>query len=202
MKLSDLETCRHDVLELNPEWSDSSHSRVFKMSAGRFAIELLFRYAWIWLLSLSLFAVAGIVLGVTVGLLWLVAALLIICIVLPMVLGFLYYFYGLRKECFVNTVPHRLILCEDGIACRLWIKETKEDSRQHMDDVSDKSEIRFRDEVFPFSKMARFIIGKDSAIVPLKKPASGFLWIPADSFADAGHLTLLLQKLDEKTEYA
>lgn len=185
--------------ESDPEWSDSSHSRVFRMSASRFAMELLFRYAWIWLLSLSLLAVAGLVLGVTVDLRWLIAALMIVCIVLPMVLGFFYYFYGLRRGCFVNTVPHRIVVRDDGLVCRLWIKESPE-SVENESEEDQKPKIRFRDEIFPFSAMGKFVIGKDSAIVPLKKPSAGFLWIPADSFADTEHLSALLQRLDDKTD--
>lgn len=186
--------------EYDPDWSDSTHSKVFKMSGKRFAMELLFRYAWLWLLSLSLFAVAGLVLGIVVDLRWLVAALMIVCIVLPMVLGFLYYYYGLRRECFVNTVPHRMIVGDNGILCRLRIKEIKNTSDSDQIADSDHDAVRFRDEFFPYESMEKFIIGKDSALVPLKKPFSGFLWIPADAFTDTDHLSLLLRKLDQKTE--
>lgn len=187
--------------EYDQNWSDNNHSRVFRMSGKGFALELLFRYAWIWLLSLSMFAVAGLVLGIMVDLRWLVAALMIVCIVLPLVLGFLYYYYGLRRECFVNTVSHRLIVGESGIICRLWLKGKKNDTNEEAEIANnDVCEIRFRDEFFPYESMGKFVMGKDSALVPLKKPLSGFLWIPSDAFTEPDHLSLLLRKLDAKTE--
>ena len=41
-------------------------SKEYRMGSGRFASELLFRYGGWWLLLLSMTAVAGIVLGISI----------------------------------------------------------------------------------------------------------------------------------------
>lgn len=173
------------------DYSDSSCSRVFKMGAGKFAVELIFRYSWIWLLSCSLLAVGGIVLGIAIDLRWLVVALMIIFIVIPFVLAFLYYFYGLRRECYVNTILHRFIVREDGLVCRLYILDSNSENERTY---------RTRDEFFPYTSMKRFVIGNNSAVIPLRSPAKGFLWIPADSFNNTDHLSALLKLLDARQE--
>lgn len=169
------------------DYSDATMSRVFKMTPGRFILELLFRYAWIWLLLLSLGAVAGLVLGVVMDLRWLVISLLIICVVTPMVLAFLYYYYGLRRGCYVNAVPHRIVIDDSGLIARLVTGVRNSDSEE---------EFVTRDELFPYESLKRFTIGSNSAIVPLREKGAGFLWIPADAFGDPEHLAALLKRLD------
>lgn len=176
-------------LTLDDQVSNESQTRVFRMGSGRFAMELIFRYSWIWMLGLSVLSVAGIVLGITVNLRWLVVGLLVICVVIPMVLAFLYYYYGLQRGCFVNTIPHRIVVSEDGLIARLVIRDSEA-----------PEEVRVRDEFFPFNRMRPFVVGNDSAVIPLKSPAKGFIWIPADAFNDENHLSDLLKTLDSKIE--
>lgn len=173
------------------DYSDSSRSRVYKMGAGKFAVELIFRYSWVWLLSCSLLAVGGIALGIVIDLRWLVVALMIIFIVIPFVLAFLYYYYGLRRECYVNTIPHRFIINGEGLTCRLYIPDLNSEKERTY---------RTRDEFFPYTSMKRFVIGSNSAVIPLRSPAKGFLWIPADSFNNTDHLSALLKLLDARQE--
>lgn len=192
----------------DPEYSDSRHSRVIRMTPGRFANELIFRYAWIWLLALSLISVAGITLGIIVDIRWLLIVLMFVCIICPGLLAFLYYFHGMKRGCYVNTIPHRIVITEEGLILRLLINAgdcRSEDERccestDNSEMSSSETFVQTRDEFFPFSSLARFCIGKDSAIIPLKKPDSGFIWIPADAFNDEQHLSDLLILLDSTNE--
>lgn len=183
------------IAGLPPEYSDATMSRVFRMTPGRFAAELVFRYAWIWILALSLGAVAGIALSIMVDLRWLVITLLIVCIVMPMVLAFLYYYYGLKRGCYVNTVPHRIVMTDEGLAARLVIPLRDEDIAEN-DEEQGEARYRTRDELFPYSSLRPFTIGSNSAIIPLSGKGAGFLWIPADAFADPENLAALLKRLD------
>lgn len=204
MASDDREKAFDDGSGLGAQQSDATHSRVFRMGAGRFARELLFRYSGIWLLVLSLMAVAGIALGITVDLRWLMVGLMVVFVAVPMVLAFLYYYHGLRRGCFVNTIAHRIVIEDDGLTARLIIpvypageeKESGQESGQEAETVS----YRTRDEFFPYADMETFRIGSDSAIIPLRAPSTGFLWIPADAFNDTRHLSDLLRKLDSVTE--
>lgn len=153
-------------------------SDTFKMGAGAFAREMIFRFGAIWLLLLSATAVAGIALGVTVDLRWLVVALLAIFILFPMLLMFLYYFYGLKRECYVNLIPHSLSLSPEGIEATLQLDEEKT-----------------RTESFPIDCLGNFKVGHDSVIIRLKSPCKGFIWIPASAFGGAENLGEALRLL-------
>ena len=96
-------------------------SREIRMSHGNFVSQLVFRYAGWWLLALSAVAVTGVVFGITVDLRWFVAGMMVVFIIIPMVLAFLYYYYALRKEFYVNMTPHRLLVGENGISAILRI---------------------------------------------------------------------------------
>lgn len=197
---------------------DSTKSRIIKMNGMSFLTELIFRYAGIWLLVLSATAVVGLVLGIAVDLRWFVVGLMIIFLIIPMAMAFLYYYYGLRKECFVNTVPHVLALLEDGINVEILAPDTPDGIRpdapgneqsSNADDSSAADDSvaavplgsapafrEIRTEFFPFSAMRPMRIGHDSAIIPFAPPTKGFIWIPADAFDSAESLADILEYID------
>lgn len=70
------------------------------MRGGSFAIEMLFRYAGIWMLLLSATALTGIILGITIDLRWFVIGLMVVFVVIPMVLAFLYYYFENQTRVF------------------------------------------------------------------------------------------------------
>lgn len=163
-------------------------SKEFRMSGGRFAAELVFRYAGVWLLLLSATAVTGVALGIAVDLRWMIAALMVVFIIIPMVLAFLYYYYGLRRECFVNMLPHRIVVEDEGISVRLKLSSAE---------CQENKECSYRNEFFSFSEMQPYRIGTDSVIIPFKAPVRGFIWIPADAFDDTAVLTSALEMIDK-----
>lgn len=159
-------------------------SREFSMSAGRFALEMIFRYAWVWLLTVCAAALAGLIVGIIVDIRWLVVALMVVTIIMPMLLVFQYYYFGLRREAYVNTLPHTIIAGNDGLTLRL-----------HLDpDV--------RDEFFPYAEMLPMRFGAKSAYIPLKAPAKGFIWIPADAYEDPDKMTCFLKSVDSNIHAA
>lgn len=175
-------------------------SKEYRMGSGRFASELLFRYGGWWLLLLSMTAVAGIVLGICLDLRWMVVGLMTVFVVIPMVLAFLYYYYGLRRECFVNTIPHKIDVSEDGITVLLRISASVQSESSDTDSLQENNdaELEYRREFFPFSAMSPYRIGNNSVIIPFRSPAKGFLWIPADAYDDEEILADTLRFIDSR----
>lgn len=167
------------------------------MNAVNFIITFIFRYAWLWLLALSLIGVAGLVVGIVVDLRWFIVGLMMIMIVLPMLIGFLYYFYGLRRECYINTIPHSLEFGDEGVTVRLCFTENRSAVLNDIEinSVDDRHVIE-REEFFPYNVMLPFQINAKSVIVPFKAPVKGFLWIPSSAFNNEEDLSLALQQLD------
>lgn len=181
-------------------------SKVYRMRGASFAVEMMFRYSGIWLLGLFVLALLGIILGVTVDLRILVVGLMVIFVVFPMVLAFLYYYFGLRKECFINTIPHSLLITDDGLTVRMFFyPDNKGQDGDVVEESSDNNESsdtdvipQIREEFFSYSQMLPYRIGSKSVTIPLRSPAKGFIWIPADAFDDNAELASALELIDTR----
>lgn len=174
---------------------------LYKMSRGRFMSEMVFRYsAWL-MASLSIAGVVGIALGIVLDIRILLVALLLICVVIPMVMMLLYYNLALRRECAVNVLPHQLRIDDDGIAAILYIRNQIKDSDKGEDNSengvanedkaeeisqhgSDESElIMLREEKYNYDSFCRVSEGSDSLFLYFKPPMKGFLWLPVSAFS-------------------
>ena len=140
-------------------------SGIFKMSATNFMLTFIFRYAWIWILALSMVGVAGLVTGIVIDLRWFIVGLMIILIVLPMIAAYLYYSFALRVECFVNTVNHT-------VSCGVTSLEVK----MYFDDKKTRSEF------FEYSDLNMFQINAQSLTIPFAGKKKGYIWIPMSAF--------------------
>lgn len=161
----------------------------FRMSASNFMMSFIFRFAWIWLLLLSGLGIAGLVVGITVDLRWFIIGLMLIFIILPMIMAFLYFSYGLKKECYINTVPHNIDFGEMGVNVNLTFPSYSEEEEEKQKE---------RTEFFEYGSMRPFRVGAKSVTIPFKSPRKGFLWIPADAFENEDHLENFLQFIDLK----
>lgn len=151
------------------------------MDQRDFARELIFRCGGWWLLALSVVAVAGLVAGITVDIGWFIIGLMVFFIVTPLALAFLYYFYGLRKEFYVNTVPHRIIVDEEGITTVMRLSDP-EDAGNPAEEGGDERPVRERKEFFSYSMMKDCLPGHGAFIVTFKKSSKGFIWFPITAF--------------------
>lgn len=169
----------------------------FRMGAAKFVSEMIFRYAAPWLLLLSALGVAGVILGVTVDYRWLMAMLLVVFVIAPMLLVLVYYYFGLRREAYVNTVPHRIILTDDGMLFKLRFFPVNNAA----DDNVDKNEEDIvREEHFRYSEMLPVKTGLNSVSVPLRAPAKGYLWIPRQAFKSDDDMAEFLELLESRIE--
>lgn len=162
-------------------------SRPFKMGALNFLITTIFRFAWMWILSLSIFGLCGLIIGITVDVRWIIVGLMIVFIILPMIFAFLYYFYGLNRECYINTVKHSLDICEEGIEITLIFEDKEENENKNYE----------RKVFFHYDAMQPFRINSKSVIIHFKRPYKGFIWIPSSAF-DENSIEEILKYLDEK----
>lgn len=178
---------------------------IFRMAGGKFARELIFRYAGIWLVGLCIVGLAGLIFGVAIDIRWLIAGLMVIFIVIPLMLGIFYYYFGLRRECFVNALPHTLLINDDGITARLHLRERKEaeeaESAEAVAEAKDNKKeeeatYRIKDEVFPYSCMQKYTMGASSLIIPLRDNGRGFIWIPKSAFDDPEKYYATIDMLD------
>lgn len=156
-------------------------SEIFKMGGVNFARTMIYRHAAKWLACIYVVAISGLILGIAVDLHILLAGLMIIFIVLPGLLATFYYTHGLRRECYVNALHHRLITCEHGVTARIYFEEVVYDE----DGIEEETRLEHsKDEFFSFDEMKSIERNVHACMVILKKPLSGFLWIPESAYKD------------------
>ncbi|MDE7403300.1 MAG: hypothetical protein K2M87_07815 [Muribaculaceae bacterium] len=165
---------------------------------------MIFRYAAWPMLALSLIGVAGLVLGIAIDVRWLLGALLVLFVVAPLLIMFLYFAIATRNGNSVNTTNHYFTVKNSGLECVILLpplKDNVSDSTSSDANVSEENhdtELEKRSVMFEYNRLAPFRIGSDAVIIPLKKPEKGFLWIPADAFPEPADMTEMLQLLDQK----
>lgn len=170
-------------------------SDYFKMGGGDFVFKMFVMFGKKWLMILLGCGIAAIVLAFIFDIRILIIGLALIFIVIPGVAAWLYYNYGLRKECFVNIFTHKLALTATGIKCEVqfppYKKENIEsDGPDEIEAYSDKEETDIgqesRNYFFPFTMMSPYYIYPKGILIPLLKDAKGFLWVPRNIWGESG----------------
>lgn len=170
-------------------------SRRFRMGTANFVSHLIFTYAGPWLLALCGTAVVGVALGIAVDLRWFIVGLMIVFIIIPMLMAFMYYYHGLRRECLVNSVDHTLIVEDGGITVRMFFPSVDNTAEDGGDAGLNEEE---RVVHFDYKDMKPFGIGVKSIAISFRKPLKGFLWMPFDAFGSPEETERVLGILDSR----
>lgn len=201
---------------------------IFRMSHGRFLKITLWRHSGLF----TLLAAALIVVAIALSFFlsdwrYAVAALLILLLLVPMVLAFVYLFYGLHRNAYFNVTDHRLVFRNDGVQIKMYFKnrnELTEDkwcewnergekqsaerrtddatntnrSNTHVDDMPDK----IVDFMIDYSCLDRYYIMGDSVFYPMKSDdVGGLLWLPAGAFGNDSSFSMALNIIKNKGKY-
>lgn len=142
-----------------------------KMAPKKMFHVLLMRYGLFWII----FALAGIVVFVVLGCLlnlkFLILALIWIFMILPILMAFLYFFYGLEPLTAFNCIPHKIFFRSGSLSVRLMDIEDQEivEAEKEKKDYIAKRE--------DFKEM---MSGPGYVLLFFKK--IGFLWVPVNAF--------------------
>ncbi len=167
----------------------------FKMSAGKFLTEVIFKFAAPWLLTLLALGLIGLSLGIIVDYRWMLGTLFIIFILAPTLMVFIYYYFGLRREAYVNTVLHTISLQDKGMSFTLKFPVS---NHAESSDVENEEVAQVRNEFFSYADMLPMKTGLNSVSIPLRSPAKGYLWIPRSAFQSDEDMSEFLEYLDNK----
>lgn len=176
-------------------------SGLFRMNGSRFAAEMVFRYGGVWISLLMIAALAGIVLGITIDWRWLVVGLMVVFILCPMALSFLYYMHGIRKECYINTVLHKVTPETDAIRITAYFKSAAEREDENDDDSKVKGEAEevIREYEFPYAELRPYTVGSKSVTLRFKGKRKGFIWLPLEAYENPRDMAKVLEYIDSKT---
>lgn len=159
-------------------------TRIFRMGKGTLALHLLAMYAVPWLLVMAILAVVALLCAIFVDLRWGVVSLMLVFLILPMLLAFLYYYYGLQHFTAVNTVFHDLTVGDHGLIVTVYEKKVF-NGEEESGAISGESDFLYEPLLtnqIPFDNISRIKVGMKSVTLPVK--GKGFIWIPASAFGN------------------
>lgn len=154
--------------------AEAVESGIFRMGGGAFATALVRNFGRRWIIAFAVIVIASVLPGIFIDVRFLIIALMVVLIVSPMMLVFLYYSYGLRKECFVNIIPHTVSVEEDSVKVKIYTDR----------DSEDENEWKYREIFFPKGDFGKYRVDGDAVEFELGKPKRGFLWLPLSAYED------------------
>lgn len=184
-----------DAARTNNQTNKEIVSEPFRMGAGAFAKTMIFRYAAVWVVALMVIALVGVAFGIIVDIRWMIVGFMVVFIVIPALLMFFYYSYGLKRECYVNAVNHRIIVGDEGVTARIIVPAFTETDKDG--NITETPE-RMRDEFFSYDAMTEVRRNIKSFTITLGPPHRGFLWIPETAFPTPEAYERLFEKAFEK----
>lgn len=161
----------------------------FKVAQGRMLYEMAFRFGLMWIFVLAGIVVAGIVASFF-DMRFLIVALMIVLIIIPMLMAVFYLSYGLRPECFVNSVPHTLRLTDDGVEATLVFTSVSLEGDEIIEKV--------RRILFDYNEIGSLSVGGSDTVAVLRKPLLGFIVIPRNVFVEKEDYYTFTRNLRER----
>lgn len=156
---------------------DDISTTSFRIANKKFAVEMFRRYGavWVWI-SVSMVAVAT-ALAIFHDSRWVIVVLMIVFLVAPAVLAWLYFYHGLKPVSAVNVVEHRVAFGSDGMAIIVYPKPAVEEDGAPQDTYRTEQLLNIG-----YDRVAGIEVGLSSVSLPVDKGRGGFLCVPAAAF--------------------
>ena len=187
----------------------------FRISNFKFALLLFRLLAGWWLLPPIIIFITAIILSITVDLAYAIVALMVLLILIPSMMAFLYIYYGLAPNCWMNIIEKELSLSPSGIEMKMYIKQKSVDSEDTFDNpleeeiaqeddnsISEENEvenieyvIEERTKTIEWHEIENMNISTDNIILSIKGKPKGFLYIPISAIVN---LSKFLNELRSK----
>lgn len=118
---------------------------------------------------------------------WFVVLLMWICIVIPLMIVFLFFYHGLLPTNSVNTTLHNLLFTDDELLITV-IKATEEEQT----DLYVKT--------IPYCEIRRISIETDSLLLFIQSdsPNKGIIFAPLDCFKNKEDITEIISRVSKK----
>ncbi len=164
---------------------------IFKMGRGEFALSMLSLYGKPWILAASLLSIPLIIASFIHDIRWGIVFLMLLFLVTPLLLFFLYLFYGLLPVSVMNVMPHSINICCDCIQAEIF--------RESIDDKTGEIVMNPLSSLkVPYSSIGKFNVGLSSVVFPLQNRSKGFIWIPSSIFDDSHDFSMAIAEIATK----
>lgn len=166
---------------------------IFKASGTSISRTMFMLYGKPWLVGALLLVTPLIVLGCIHDMRWIVVALMAVFIVIPMVLAFLYLYYGMNKVSVINSTSHKFEFKDSGITSYIYkltetiTRNADHDSMDELDNmgytVETRHDLMAKSEI-PYSKIRGYVVGVSDVTLHTDESGKGFLLVPLSVFPD------------------
>ena len=178
--------------------SGVAESGVFRISPLRFAVLMTGIFGSGWLYAMGLAALVALVASFAFDYRIFIVAMMFLLLLVPMMLMMLYYRYGLKGECYVNVVPHR-IRAEEG-RVRVFVApfppaadEENENENAPESDRCVDAEWKVVD--YDPRWLGPYTVGSDYVVFPFLPPREGFLYIPSEAFENDEEFASMVKRI-------
>lgn len=168
---------------------ESVATDIFKINRSAICRTMLMLYSKPWVVSTALLLLPAIFAGIFIDLRWLIIALMIVFIVIPMILAFAFFYYGLNPISVINSTPHSLEFREDGIMATLYTPVPTDQKKVEEPEKENTPTYELRSKTtIDYSAVSDFVVGLSDIILRTKLSGKGFLSIPVTAFIDKNHM--------------
>lgn len=161
-------------------FEEAPATTVFRVGRAKMMLNLAMQRGAPIICILALLILAGIILALTVDIRWGILALMIVFIVTPMVMAFLYFYYGLRPESFVNVMPHKVFFFPGEAVVTLLIPEDEPEQEK------DEPAYRTVEYCFTLQRESPFTLSTDTLTL---HTTNGAIPVPLSAFPTPETLT-------------
>ena len=176
--------------------NQSIRTNIFRLNQRQFILLLTKLVALKWLIfPILLLIVAVLVTCFTTDIRYAIVALMILFIIIPMLLAFLYISYGLLDNCYINIINHEMEFSNQYIKLIGHITTNSE----YEDDCSEKEKLIER--TIDWNSISRIIYNFNDIVIIINKPKFGFLLIPFSELQSKEEISKLLSLIKSKTKH-
>lgn len=164
------------------------------MPRSRLLATLILLYGWPWIGALSVAFFATVAIGIFIDLRWVVISMMLIFLIAPLLIAYLYFYHGLKQMTAINVVPHILTLSDADIIVDIPAKDIQTDrSTDNSTDIPTREDedckaAQWRRLLFPYSSFQGLLTASSGYLLMATNKENGFLWIPYTSIADENTL--------------
>ncbi|MCH5228291.1 MAG: hypothetical protein J1F16_10850 [Muribaculaceae bacterium] len=150
-------------------------TRELKMPSKQMLQVLFLQNGMPWISITAAGIVVFILCGIIFNIRFFVVALIWIFMVIPLVVAFLYFYYGMNPLTAFNSIPHKVIFDDSKVTLEFIDPQEKENEENNS--ISPRKEYTISREEFLEMKN-----GGKYVLLCFKK--KGWIWLPTDSFEE------------------
>lgn len=179
-----------------------NETRELKMPPKKMLGTLYLQYGTSWTIVAILGLCIFILLGIIFDPRFFVLALIWIFLVLPLMVAFLYFFYGMQPLTAFNSIPHKVIVNQNELRVRIIeIKENELHTESNIAQESNVDSVTFenpeKDFVVRKDLLRKIKSGGDYVLLIFRQ--NGWIWLPSDSFSSFDEYKSVIADLSNDT---